>query len=92
VIVLLPFSLCVFVVVVLVIIVKKLVTLHSIYAANRRNQRTRVSLVLRIELCSLQTYRNLFLSSRSSCVLICDRGGVCILIYKNRSTGRAPVP
>jgi hypothetical protein len=71
-------------------------TILSLYTANRRNHRIYISLVLRIELCSLQTYRNLFLfflssSSHSSCVLTYDRGGVCILIYKNRSTEVAPV-
>lgn len=43
---------------------QKSVTLHSIYAANRRNRHTHARLArLRIELYSLQTYRNLFLSS-----------------------------
>lgn len=43
---------------------QKSVTLYSIYAANRRNQHTHTRLArLRIELCSLQTQRNLFLSS-----------------------------
>jgi hypothetical protein len=79
---------------------QKSVTLHSIYAANRRNRHTHTRLArLRIELYSLQTHRNLFLSSLfivsfsfvfflflSSCVLMCDGGGVCILIYENRST------
>lgn len=45
---------------------QKSVTLHSIYAANRRNRHTHTRLArLRIELYSLQTYRNLFLSSSS---------------------------
>ncbi len=82
---------------------QKSVTLHSIYAANRRNRHTHTRLArLRIELYSLQTHRNLFLSSSplfivsfsfvfslSSCVLMCDGGGVCILIYENRSTACA---